>query len=40
LVLVNRGCATGTEVKQLAQAIQADVLKKFGVALEIEPNFY
>ncbi|MBC3863294.1 UDP-N-acetylmuramate dehydrogenase [Undibacterium jejuense] len=40
LVLVNRGHATGAEVKLLAQTVQSDVLKKFGVELEIEPNFY
>ena len=40
LVLVNRGHATGTEVRVLAQKIRADVLAQFGVELEIEPNFY
>jgi UDP-N-acetylmuramate dehydrogenase len=37
LVLVNRGHATGAEVRQLAQAIQADVQARFGVLLEPEP---
>jgi len=37
LVLVNNGGATGAEVLALAKAIQADVLAKFGVALEPEP---
>ncbi|MES2048899.1 MAG: UDP-N-acetylmuramate dehydrogenase [Pseudomonadota bacterium] len=39
LVLVNLGGATGLEVRQLAQRIQADVLVKFGVSLEVEPVF-
>lgn len=39
LVLVNRGGATGQEVVRLAQAVQADVLARFGVALEPEPIF-
>ncbi len=39
LVLVNRGGASGREVMDLAAAIQADVLKKFGVRLEPEPVF-
>lgn len=39
LVLVNRGGATGQEVRALAQQIQADVQNKFGVELEIEPVF-
>lgn len=37
LVLVNRGGATGHEIWQLAQAIQTDVLARFGVQLEAEP---
>ena len=37
LVLVNRGGATGAEVLALADAIRADVLDRFGVALESEP---
>ena len=39
LVLVNLGHATGTDVTQLAQAIQADVLAQFGVLLDTEPVF-
>lgn len=39
LVLVNLGAATGTEVRRLAQQIQADVRAKFDVALEVEPVF-
>ena len=38
LVLVNHGGATGAELWQLAQAIQADVQEKFGVTLEPEPR--
>jgi UDP-N-acetylmuramate dehydrogenase len=39
LVLVNRGNASGQDVLQLAEAIRADVLARFGVALEPEPVF-
>ena len=39
LVLVNNGGASGAEVVALARAIQADVLAKYGVALETEPVF-
>lgn len=39
LVLVNLGGATGVEVRQLALQIQADVLAKFAVSLEVEPVF-
>jgi UDP-N-acetylmuramate dehydrogenase len=39
LVLVNNGGATGSEVVALAAAIQADVLARYGVALEAEPVF-
>jgi UDP-N-acetylmuramate dehydrogenase len=39
LVLVNNGGATGAEVVALARAIQADVLARYGVALESEPVF-
>lgn len=39
LVLVNRGGATGEDVRQLAAQIQAEVARKFSVSLEIEPVF-
>ncbi|WP_394781504.1 UDP-N-acetylmuramate dehydrogenase [Undibacterium sp.] len=39
LVLVNRGGATGKEVRKLAHQIQLDVQKKFSVMLEVEPIF-
>lgn len=39
LVLVNNGGASGIEVVALARAIQADVLARYGVALETEPVF-
>ncbi|MBD9414505.1 UDP-N-acetylmuramate dehydrogenase [Pseudomonas sp. PDM16] len=38
LVLVNHGSATGTQLLGLARQIQADILQRFGVFLEIEPN--
>ncbi len=38
LVLVNYGGATGEEIIQLAHEIQADVLHKFQIALEMEVN--
>ncbi|MGE7991956.1 UDP-N-acetylmuramate dehydrogenase [Pseudomonas sp. NPDC089554] len=40
LVLVNYGQATGEQLHALARKIQADVLERFGVALEMEPNLY
>lgn len=40
LVLVNHGAATGADVLRTAEAIQADVLQRFGVALEMEPRTY
>ena len=40
LVLVNYGQATGEQLHELAQKIQDDVLDKFGVELEMEPNLY
>ena len=39
LVLINLGGATGSEVRQLARQIQADVRQKFAVDLDIEPVF-
>lgn len=39
LVLVNRGGASGSEIAQLAAAIQDDVAKRFDVRLEPEPIF-
>jgi UDP-N-acetylmuramate dehydrogenase len=38
LVLVNHGGGTSTDVLNLAKSIQEEVLGKFGVELEIEPN--
>lgn len=38
LVLVNYGQATGRQILQLAEKIQADIRERFGVQLEIEPN--
>ncbi|MGY4493178.1 UDP-N-acetylmuramate dehydrogenase [Pseudomonas sp. TE3610] len=40
LVLVNYGSATGAQLHALAMRIQADILQRFGVALEMEPNLY
>jgi UDP-N-acetylmuramate dehydrogenase len=38
LVLVNYGNGTGQEVIDLAHEIQADILSKFGIDLEMEVN--
>ena len=38
LVLVNYGTASGQQILQLASQIQADILQRYGVTLEIEPN--
>lgn len=38
LVLVNYGGGTGAEIIALAKEIQADILQKFGIALEMEVN--
>ncbi|BDM24153.1 MULTISPECIES: UDP-N-acetylmuramate dehydrogenase [Pseudomonas] len=40
LVLVNHGQASGAQLHALAQRIQADILERFGVELEMEPNLY
>ncbi len=40
LVLVNYGNATGSEVKELATAIQQSVKEKFGIEIEAEVNVY
>lgn len=37
LIIVNHGCATGSDILSLAEQIQGSVLDQFGVALEIEP---
>jgi UDP-N-acetylmuramate dehydrogenase len=38
LVLVNYGGAQGSQVLQLARAIQADIFERYGIALEMEVN--
>jgi len=38
LILVNHGGGTSTDILGLAKNIQEEVLSKFGVQLEIEPN--
>lgn len=40
LVLVNYGQASGAQMHALARQIQADILERFGVELEMEPNLY
>ncbi|MFK3774882.1 UDP-N-acetylmuramate dehydrogenase [Pseudomonas sp. NPDC089406] len=40
LVLVNYGQASGAQLHELAQRIQADIFERFGVRLEMEPNLY
>lgn len=40
LVLVNYGQASGAQIEQLADSIQADIHRRFGVRLEMEPNLY
>lgn len=39
LVIINKGGATGEEIRKLAAEIQKDILKLFGVALEPEVNY-
>ena len=39
LVLVNKGGATGTDIKHLADTIIADVKQKFGITLSTEVNY-
>jgi len=38
LVLINRGGAVATDLLRTAGAIRADVLERYGVALEVEPD--
>lgn len=40
LVLVNHGNAKGSEILHLAKAIQASVVEKFAIALEMEVNIW
>ncbi|MBA6143224.1 MULTISPECIES: UDP-N-acetylmuramate dehydrogenase [Pseudomonas] len=40
LVLVNYGQASGAQMHALARRIHADILERFGVELEMEPNLY
>ncbi|MGP0012857.1 MAG: UDP-N-acetylenolpyruvoylglucosamine reductase, partial [Pseudomonas sp.] len=40
LVLVNYGTASGLQLLALARRIQADILQRFAVELEMEPNLY
>lgn len=40
LVLVNHGQASGAQLHALACKVQADILERFGVELEMEPNLY
>lgn len=39
LVLINRGCATGMEVKHLADTIIEDIKEIFGITLHAEVNY-
>lgn len=40
LVLVNHGKASGEQLLSLARRIQSDIVERFGVRLEMEPNLY
>lgn len=40
LVLTNPNCDSGQAILTLARAVQADILQRFGVTLEIEPRVY
>lgn len=40
LVLINHGTAIGEDVLGLAARIQADILERFGIMLEIEPRIF
>ncbi|MGV8918620.1 MAG: UDP-N-acetylmuramate dehydrogenase [Pseudomonas sp.] len=40
LVLVNYGSASGLQLLNLAQRIQQDIVQRYGVYLEMEPNLY
>jgi len=40
LVIVNHGSATGQEILDLSESIQASVLEKFGISLEREVNVW
>ncbi len=39
LVLINKGGATGADIKRLADTIIEDVEKKFGITLSTEVNY-
>ena len=39
LVLVNKGGATGADIKRLADTVIADVKQKFGITLSTEVNY-
>ncbi len=40
LILVNHGGARGSDILALSRAVRADVMQRFGVALQPEPVFY
>jgi UDP-N-acetylmuramate dehydrogenase len=39
LVLVNHGGATGQEIRQLCESVQADIEARFGIKIHPEVNF-